>query len=141
MKHDRDIERLLKGFSSRPPASGRKERVLRGAREKALARRILTPAWKCTLASCMALLLIIGLADGWTSTARLSRLSALLDISTADSVSPEEAVAEELARYREALPDLDKASSKRLQMALLKEKRAAKNKRPLDRPEEAIYEN
>lgn len=141
MNHDGGLKKRLGDFSPMPPDPDRRERILGGAKEKALARRILTPTWKWTLTGCAALLLVICLADGWNSTAGLKRLQVLLNIPESGAFSPEKAVEKEMEAYWEALPGLDGASSKRLQMALLKEKRAAKSGRPLARPEEAIYEN
>lgn len=141
MKYDADIEHRLESFSPRPPDSGRKERILRRAAEKALGRRVLTPAWQWTLAGCMALILSIFLADGWASAPLYKRLNDLLEVSERGLISLEKRVEIEMAEYREALPDLEKASLMRLQMALLEEKRAAEINRPLDRLEEVIYEN
>jgi len=141
MRHDADVEKVLEGFSPKPPVAGRKERVIWGAREKALARRVLTPAWKWTLAGCAVLFVLISLADRLASTAGLSQLNALLEIPEPTAISLEKAVEEELATYREALPDLDKAQLERLQMALLEEKREAKTQPKPGFLEESFYEN
>jgi hypothetical protein len=141
MKHDCDVEKLLGSLSPRPPASGRKARVLRGAWEKAIARRVLTPAWRWALAGSSVLVLLISLADGWTSTAGLERLNALLEVPEPGSISLEKAVEKEIAAYREALPDLDKTLLERLRAGLLKEKKPAKIQREPSRTEEAFYEN
>ncbi|MFZ2055281.1 MAG: hypothetical protein WAU81_13930 [Candidatus Aminicenantales bacterium] len=141
MKHDTDAEELLESFSPKPPITGLKERVLRGAAEKAFARRVLTPAWRWALAGSSVLVLLISLADGWTSTAGLNRLNALLEVPEPGSISLEKAVEKEMAAYREALPDLDKSLLERLQMTLLEEKRVAEIHREPSRLEEAFYEN
>jgi hypothetical protein len=141
MNHDDVVEKVIASLSPKPPAAGRKERVLQGAREKALARRVLTPAWKWALAGCAVIIVLISLADRAASTAGLSRLNALLELPEPGAISLEKAIEEELATYREALPDLDKAQLKRLQMALIKEKRTAKIQRESSPLEEAFYEN
>jgi hypothetical protein len=141
MNHDSNLEKRLQEFSPRLPDIGLKEEVLRKATERALARRVLTPAWKWTLAGCMTLILFIFLADEWASAEQYKRLNDLFAVSERGLISLEKTVEIEMAEYREALPDLDKASLMRLQMALLEERKAAKIKRPLDRTAEVIYEN
>jgi hypothetical protein len=141
MNHDSDVEIRLQAFSPKAPAPGRREKILRGVKERRLACRILTPVWKWTLVGCAALLLIICLADGWTSMAGLRRLQALLNIPEPGALSLERAVEEELAAYREILTDLDEGFWDRLQIALTKERRAAKTQLKPSFLEELFYEN
>jgi hypothetical protein len=125
MRHDADVEKLLEGFSPRTPDSGRKERIIRAARQKISASRLLTPAWRWVLAAGLVLFLFFVLADWRVAAGERNLLHALLDLPGQITLSPEQRADEERAELLAYLPDLDAVSKIFLRRVYLDGERTA----------------
>jgi hypothetical protein len=125
MKHERDVEELMKRFSPRPSPPGLKERTIQAAGQKIRESRLLTPGWRWIFAASLVLLAFFTLADWRISTLEQNHLSALLNLPGEKALSPEKLADEEAAELLANFPDLDAASKKLLLRAFLDEERAA----------------
>jgi hypothetical protein len=125
MRHEHDVEELLKRFSPRPAPPGLKERTTQAAEQKIREGRLLTPGWRWILATSIVLLAFFTLADWRCFSFEQNRLSALLDLPGEKPLSPEKQADEKAAELLANLPDLDAATKKLLRRVFLDEERAA----------------
>jgi len=125
MKHERDVEELLKRFSPRPAPLGLKELTIQAAGQKIRESRLLTPGWRWIFATSLVLLAFSTLADWRISALEQNHLSALLNLPGEKALSPERHADQEAAELLANFPDLDAASEKLWLRVFLDEERAA----------------
>lgn len=125
MKHERDVEEILKRFSPRPAPIGLKERTIRAVEQKAGERCLLTPGWRWALAVSPAFLVLLTWADWRISAVGQNRLDSLLNLRGEKAFSPEKPGNEEAADLLAYLTDLDPAAQKLLGRVFLEGERAA----------------
>ncbi len=121
MKDEREVEKLLGRFSPRPAPQGLRERVIQAAEREAEGRRILTPAWRWTLASSLLLLAVFVVADSRTSSRERILLSSILDSRGAEASTPAKTAEQAAAEILASLPDLDPASREALAKSILRD--------------------
>lgn len=140
MKDEREVEKLLRQFSSRPGPQGLREKVIQAAEREVEARRVLTPAWRWALASSLVLLAIFVLADWRTSSRELNRLSSLLNSRGAEAPTPARAAEQAAAEILASIPDMDPASRKALTQFLRDQCAAGRPRKAAPRLTEDINE-
>ncbi len=136
-----DVEKIMERFSGKPGPPGLKERVLKGAEQKAKARRIMTPLLSAALAGCSVLLIILTLADWQISGTQERRLNSFLRLTPAGDMSFKKIIDQKMGEFLANVTDVDIITARNLRRSFLAQEKVAKARRPDIRLKEEIYEN